>query len=211
MIGHSSSIEMLNSPYLELIIHPSKEGLETKDILEANAYIPARDVMDPNPVTVSPRMTVHHAASLMKEKGVSCLIVIRKDEPVGSLSESDMTRKVVALNLKPNQITVKEVMSAPVVQVGPEVDITSIARTMASTQVRILAVVDNGKLVGIITQRDLSILSPAFLELYREHVRIGKNGDAANGPNTGYCQVCQSYTEDLIDDHGLVICRECLK
>jgi CBS domain-containing protein len=187
------------------------EVTATKEISASSGNIPAKEVMDPNPVTVSPRMTIHHAATLMKEKDVPCLIVVRKDEPIGCLTESDLTRRVVAMNLKPNQITVKEVMSTPVVQVGPEVDITSIARTMASTAVRILAVVDDGKLVGIITQRDLSILSPAFLELYREHVRIGKNGDAANGPNAGYCQVCQSYTEDLIDDHGLVICRECLK
>jgi CBS domain-containing protein len=183
----------------------------TKEISATSGNIPAREVMDPNPVTVSPRMTIHHAATLMKEKDVPCLIVVRKTEPIGCLTESDMTRRVVAMNLKPNQITVKDVMSAPIGQVGPDEDITSIARTMASTQVRILAVVDNGKLVGIITQRDLSILSPAFLELYREHVRIGKNGDAAGGPNAGYCQMCQGYTEDLIEDHGLVICRECLK
>jgi len=204
-------IETLNIFHHNICYDRFKEATATKEISASSGNIPAKEVMDPNPVTVSPRMTIHHAASLMKERDVSCLIVVRKDEPVGCLTESDMTRKVVAMNLKPNQITVKEVMSTPVGQVGPEVDITSIARTMASTQVRILAVVDNGKLVGIITQRDLSILSPAFLELYREHVRIGKNGDAANGPGTGYCQVCQGYTEDLIEDHGLVICRECLK
>lgn len=204
-------IETLNIFLPNIYCDRLKEVAATKEISASSGNIPAREIMDPNPVTVSPRMTIHHAATLMKEKDVPCLIVVRKDEPVGCLTESDMTRRVVAMNLKPNQITVKAVMSAPVSQVGPDEDITSIARTMASTQVRILAVVDNGKLVGIITQRDLSILSPAFLELYREHVRIGKNGDAAGGPNAGYCQVCQSYTEDLIEDHGLVICRECLK
>lgn len=183
-------------------------GPRTKDIVASSEHIPARDVMDPNPVTVSQRMTVHHAASLMKERDVSCLVVVRKDEPVGCLTESDMTRRVVAMNLKPNQVTVKAVMSAPVGVVGPDEDITSIARAMANDQAKILAVVDGGKLVGIITQRDLSVLSPAFLELYREHVRIGKDGARRS---SGYCHMCHGFSEWLIEDHGLLVCRECMK
>lgn len=186
------------------------EGHRTKDISASSEHIPARDVMDPNPVTVSLRMTVHHAASLMKDRDVSCLIVVRKDEPVGCLTESDMTRRVVAMNLKPNQVTVKSIMSAPIGIVGPDEDIASIARTMATKQSRILAVVENGRLVGIITQRDLSILSPAFLELYREHARIGKSGDA--GPKaSGYCHMCHGYSDELTEDHGLLVCRDCRK
>jgi len=174
----------------------------------SSEHIPARDLMDPNPVTVSPRMTVHHAASLMKEKDVSCLVVIRKDEPVGCLTEGDMTRRVVAMNLKPNQVTVKAVMSTPIGVVGPDEDITSIARTMTNNHARILAVVERGKLVGIITQRDLSVLSPAFIELYREHVKIGKDGAHRS---SGYCHMCHGFSEELVEDHGLLVCRECMK
>lgn len=183
-------------------------GQHTKDLIASSEHIPARDVMDPNPVTVSPRMTVHHAASLMKEKDVSCLVVVRKDEPVGCLTEGDMTRRVVAQNLKPNQVTVKSIMSSPIGVVGPDEDIASIARAMAKGQARILAVVENGKLVGVITQRDLSILSPAFLELYREHVKIGKDGARVS---PGYCHMCHGYSEELTEDHGLMVCRECMK
>ena len=167
--------------------------------------------MDPNPVTVSPRMTVHHAASLMKERDVPCLIVVRKDEPVGCLTEGDMTRRVVAMNLKPNQVTVKDVMTSPIGTVGPDEDITGVARVMATTKVRILAVVEDHRLVGIITQRDLSVLSPAFLELYREHVRIGKNGTIGPLLSAGYCQMCHSYTEELTKEHDLLVCKQCLK
>jgi CBS domain-containing protein len=187
------------------------EGPRTKDIIASSEHIPARDVMDPNPVTVSPRMTVHHAATLMKERDVSCLVVVRKDEPVGCLTESDMARRVVAMNLKPNQVTVKTVMSSPIGIIGPNEDIASIARTMAGKHEKILAVVENGKLVGIITQRDLSILSPAFLELYREHVRIGKNGGIEGPSFRGYCQMCHGYSDELTEDHGLKVCPQCMK
>jgi len=172
-------------------------------------YLPVREVMSENPITVSPKMKINYAASLMQEKDVSSLIVLRKDEPIGSLSEKDITRKVVAKDIKPNQITVKEVMSRPIVTVNPDEDLASVARTMSRQRKRIVAVVENRKLIGIVTQRSLFNLSPTLLELSREHARISNNGRPVDIPRSGYCEMCHEYSETLEEKSGLLLCPNC--
>jgi CBS domain-containing protein len=183
-------------------------------VLERNGtpnweYLPVREVMNENPITVSPKMKVNFAASLMEEKDVSSLIVTRKDEPIGTLSEKDITRKVVAKDIKPNQVTVKEIMSRPVVTVSPDEDLASVARTMAKQQKRIVAVVENRKLIGVVSQRALFSISPTLLELSREHARINNNGPQMEAGRTGYCELCHSYSEELEEKSGLMICPNC--
>jgi predicted transcriptional regulator len=165
--------------------------------------------MNERPVTVSPKMKVNYAASLMQERDVSSLIVTRKDEPIGSLSEKDITRKVVAKDLKPNQVTVKEIMSRPILTVAPEEDLASVARIMSRKSKRIVAVVENRKIIGVVTQRDLFNLSPTLLELSREHARISTNGPSIDAVRTGYCELCNTYSDDLDEKNGLLICRNC--
>lgn len=172
-------------------------------------YIPVREVMNPDPVTVSPKMKLNHAASLMQERDVSCLIVTRKDEPMGSLSERDIIRLVVAKDLKPNQVTVKEVMTSPVHSVGPDEDLTSVARAMSKAKTRIMAVVEDRRLIGIITQRDLFNLSPTLLELSREYARISNNGMTGEARSSGYCDMCNAYSDELEDADGMMVCKDC--
>lgn len=173
-------------------------------------YIPIKEVMNEKPVTVSPKMKINFAASLMHEKDVACLIVTRKDEPIGSLSERDITRKVVAEDVKPNQVTVKEIMRTPITTVRPEEDLASVARTMAGDGIRIMAVVENRKLIGVISQRDLFNLSPTLLELSREHARIS-NGVGASRFTSGYCEACHAYSDELEEKNGLQYCKECME
>lgn len=178
-----------------------------------DGHLAVREVMTPEPVTVSPRMRLNHAAALMKENDVGSLIVVRKDLPVGIVTERDLVEKAVAANAKPSQLSVKDVMSSPLVTVGPEVDIAQAARTMASLRIRRLAVLEEGRLVGILTEGDILKISPELIEITREFERINTRGDRIREEvvTMGICEGCQAFSEELRELDGLHLCKSCFE
>jgi len=171
------------------------------------------EVMTRDPVTVSLRMRLHHAASLMKEKDVSSLIVVRKEVPVGIVTEKDFVEKAVAGNQKPSHMTVKDIMNAPLISVSPGVEITDAARTMSSLRIHRLAVLEEGKLVGILTESDILRISPELIEITREFEKINGPGELIGEPvqAMGICEGCQSFSEELKEVDGLHLCKFCIE
>jgi CBS domain-containing protein len=171
------------------------------------------EVMTKDPVTVSPRMRLNHAASLMKEKDVSSLIVVRKEVPVGIVTEKDFVEKAVAKNLKPSHMTVKDIMNSPLVTVSSGVEITEAARTMSALRIHRLAVLEEKKLVGMLTESDILRISPELIEITREFEKINRPGELIEEPVVamGICEACQSFSEELKERDGLHLCKFCIE
>ena len=169
--------------------------------------------MTKDPVTVSSRMRLDHAASLMQDYGVSSLIVVRKDVPVGIVTENDFVLKVVARNLKPGHMTVKDIMNIPLITVSPRVEITEAARTMSTLRIHRLAVLADGKLVGILTESDILKISPELIEITREFEKINRPSERIEAPvlAMGICEGCQSFSEELKEKDGLHLCKSCIE
>ncbi|MDE1858514.1 MAG: CBS domain-containing protein [Thaumarchaeota archaeon] len=105
--------------------------------------------------TISPHETVEAAAKKMKTSSKGCLVVIDGARPVAMLTERDIVQKYVASGLKPGS-TVGDIMSSPLVTIGPKASISEAARLMAKSHIRRLAVVDKEALVGILTVTDMA-------------------------------------------------------
>jgi len=124
-------------------------------------------------VSASPEMSLREAASLLADKRISGLPVLNEaGEVVGVLSEADILVKaggsvhrnrMLAWLLEPNvgvddkirAETVAEAMSAPAVTVAPHRPVYEAARLMVSENVNRLPVVEDGKLIGILTRADV--------------------------------------------------------
>jgi CBS domain-containing protein len=105
-------------------------------------------------VTVSAQDTFAHAAGILHEHRISSLVVMDGDRPAGIVTERDLVN-VVAEGSDPTAITVARQMTAELSTADPKTDIADAARLMAQRQIRHLPVLDRGKLVGIISIRDL--------------------------------------------------------
>lgn len=115
-----------------------------------------KDLMTEEVVVASLSETALEAARLMKEKGIGSIIVVDQGKPVGILTERDFLRKVVAEDLPPSKIYVRDVMSKPLITVDPHDSIKHAARLMVENRIRRLAVVENNVLVGIIVAADFA-------------------------------------------------------
>jgi len=112
--------------------------------------------MEKNVITIGHDKTVLDAAGLMKENEISFLVILKNDEPIGVVTESDFVRKLVANDRVASKVPLSEIMSYKFRSVESSIEIEDAVQKMLNNKIRRLLVVDDGKLVGVITQTDLT-------------------------------------------------------
>ncbi len=105
--------------------------------------------------SLPPDATVYQAVALMNDKNIGAVLIMEGDALLGIMSERDYTRKVVLKDRSSNDTTVREIMSSPVVSTSPECTLEDCMRLVTSKRVRHLPVLDQGKLIGIVSIGDL--------------------------------------------------------
>ena len=168
-----------------------------------------KEIMSRKPVVVEYKSTVSEAARLMMENDVGSLIVVKRKKPVGIVTERDILIKVIAQEIDPSNVRVKEVMSSPVIATEQGTDFNEAAEKMARLKIRRLPVVENGKLVGMLTESDILKVAPDLIEITREFSKIN-SGNEGIGDAPGLCEVCMSYSDELVQDQeGRLVCTWC--
>lgn len=169
--------------------------------------MPVLEIMTRDPVTATPDLPVDRAAALMRDRGVGSLIVVEGARAVGILTERDIVTKVCAEDRAASEVRVKDVMTSPVIACHPHDEIEDAARKMSARRIRRLPVVQDGKLVGVVTENDILRLLPHLVEITREYARSGLLEEEA-GPVEGHCDVCGVYSADLVRDGKLLVCPD---
>ncbi|MGB6784577.1 MAG: CBS domain-containing protein, partial [Nitrosotalea sp.] len=117
----------------------------------------ARDIMKEQVVTVDFAATVMDAAKKMDEKNIGCVIVMEKEMPIGILTERDFVKKI-AVNEKPMSTPVRNVMSSPLISIDPDATVWELAELMKLKRIHKVPVVQENKLLGIVTTADITSL-----------------------------------------------------
>jgi CBS domain-containing protein len=105
--------------------------------------------------TVDEQQTVSEAARIMAEQNIGAAPVLRHGELVGIFSERDIMKRVVAKALDPQLTKVGQVMSTDVLTVAPQESLENCMVLMKTHGVRHLPIVEDGKLVGVVSLRDI--------------------------------------------------------
>jgi len=114
-----------------------------------------KNVMAHPVVSIEANEPVRAAAKLMSKKRIGAIVVTENGRPVGIATERDILERVVAKALNPNEVKMGEIMSKPLITVNSTIPIINAVRIMQRNNVRRLLVIEENKLVGIVTQRDL--------------------------------------------------------
>lgn len=169
-----------------------------------------KDIMAKPVITIDQGKTVKQAGELLRKTRRGCLIVTKDKKPIGILSDSDIIKRVVAKNVLPIKLRVKQVMSKPLVTINQEDEILNAVRKMKKSNIHRLPVVDNRKLVGIISLSDIAKTSPEMLDLleYRMKMRTAEPEIKENF-TSGICDSCGNYNDDLKNTNGQWLCEDC--
>jgi len=115
-----------------------------------------REIMRKDVITIESDKSALEAACLISEKDISFLVIMDNDSPIGVLSESDFVRRLAANDKKSSDVMISEIMSRKFRWVEPETKIEDAIQKMLNNNIRRLIILENGKLVGVITQTDLT-------------------------------------------------------
>jgi CBS domain-containing protein len=174
-----------------------------------------KDVMSSPAGTVLESAPANKVASMMDKNEYGCIIVTTKDgKPIGIITERDLVVRVLAKNKKPDMVTAKKVMTAPVMTIEPDATISEAARRMSRLDIRRLAVMYKEKLVGIVSSKDVLGVMPELLETMQEKAliegeNIAEEAKEERAPLAGYCDHCGVWSDDLKEIDGQFYCEDC--
>jgi len=106
-------------------------------------------------ITIEANVAVRKAVRLMNDREIGCLVVVQDGKPTGIVTERDMLKRVLVAGRDPRAVEVAEVMSKPLLFMEPEKEIEEAVKLMFKHKIKKLPVVENGRLVGLVTLTDL--------------------------------------------------------
>jgi CBS domain-containing protein len=124
-----------------------------------------KDVMDRKVFSLDAGATVDEAVKLMTRNNVWSLVVQERGLPEGVVTERDIIRRCLAKGLATAKTSVGSIASSPLITIGPDATMREAMDLMAAKDIRRLFVVDNGKIIGRITQTEIFQSTLSVMEI----------------------------------------------
>ena len=125
--------------------------------------LPVSKFMIKNFKSISPNSTIEEAAKILYDDNITSLLVLDDSAFVGIITEQDLMSSTLVFGHKKNTM-VKDVMSASLVSVEPTSSIIDAANIMVEKKIHKLPVMENNKIVGLISATDLMVLFSVIKE-----------------------------------------------
>jgi predicted transcriptional regulator len=105
-------------------------------------------------------------------------------------------------------------MTAPLITVDSDETLSEAARRMSRLNIRRLSVMYKGRLVGLLSSKDILAVTPELIEIIQEKAKIGKAAAAEEEvseqtPLAGYCDQCGQWSDTLEESEGDFLCEDC--
>jgi CBS domain-containing protein len=112
----------------------------------------ARELMDTNVVMLDGSTTVFNAIKKMVDGNIWSIVVVKQGLPVGVITERDALRRCIVKGMRMDVVKIEEIMTSPLITVDPDAHIGAVMEKMVEKAIRRVYVVENGKVIGRITQ-----------------------------------------------------------
>ncbi len=139
----------------DVLLGNTKKTFVNNNKLEKDlSEILVKDVMSKQLIITQSSTTIYQISKMM-EQGIGAVFIKKDSIPIGIITDRDFAIKIMA-NKYPSDTPVGQVASMPLQTIGPNESILDAAKQMSLKKIRKLAVIDNNKVVGIITSTDLT-------------------------------------------------------
>jgi CBS domain-containing protein len=122
------------------------------------------DVMTVKPISAQPATALRDVAAIMERHDISSVLIQRGSQLVGIVTANDFVRRAVLEGHDMGKTPVHRIMTKDMVTVSPGLDVFDALLLMKDANVRHLPVVDDGKLVGFVTMKDILRVQPNLFE-----------------------------------------------
>ena len=108
-------------------------------------------------VQATPETNLQQIAELMNQNHVGCIPVCNQEEIVGLVTDRDIVTRAVAASLDCLNTKVSDIMNTKIIKTTPDTDIDEALETMKKNQIRRLPVIENNKIIGILSMGDIAV------------------------------------------------------
>lgn len=178
--------------------------------------ISIKDAMTYNVITATSDTTISDIATIMTENDISSVVI--EDQTVkGIVTSNDIISKVVSKNIAPQNITAGMVMRE-FISIAPNTSLNEASSLMIKNNTKLLLVMDDDNLKGILTQTDIVGVSPELIGIFIEQRQIDdSNYQTEDNYSDGYkesldegvCEKCGVY-DQLKNIDGQYLCSNCM-
>ena len=166
--------------------------------------ITVEDAMTKNVITAGKNEKIINIAKKMKNNDIGSMIITENDKLLGLITSEDLIKRVIIQKKDSNNTTAEEIMTKNLLTASPDEELSDVIETMISNKIKRLPVVDDGKLVGILTDGDIMRISPQLMENFL-------NNKEESDTTEGVCELCGNYSNNLSKVNERWICEDCLE
>ncbi len=161
------------------------------------------EAMSSELITAKPKDKVIDIAKKMMKNDIGSMIISKKDKLLGLITSEDLIKRVIIEKKDPKKTKAKEIMTKDLLTAAPTDDLEDAVDNMIGNSVKRLPVVEDERIVGILTDGDIMRISPELIDSFvnREPNEEGMIGDV--------CEICGNYSSNLRNINGRWICEEC--
>jgi CBS domain-containing protein len=135
---------------------------------EGKVSLKTGDVMVREVITIDENASVKEAADIMNQFEIGSIIATRKGKAVGIITERDLLKRIVAEGKNAKKTRVKDIMSSPLVVITPNTDLEEAARLMFEKKIKKLPVIDQNRLVGLVSLTDIARYQPEIIKILQK-------------------------------------------
>jgi CBS domain-containing protein len=168
------------------------------------------EIMKKSVVTIDPELSLADVAKIMTNNKIGSVIIMEKTKPIGIVTDDDIVG-TIAVGKDPKKIKVRGLKKkTKFVTASPDEDVLKVTKRMVKTGIKRVPVIKNGKLVGIVSDKELLLMSPELINVLSEKLKM--RVDSVAQPDqaiSGICERCESYSDELRNIGGRWLCEDC--
>jgi len=135
-----------------------------------------REIMSRPIITEDEYVSVTEVVKDMAELSIGSVVITSGGKPAGIITERNIVLKVLLENKRASEIKAKEIMSSPLITIEPDAPLEKACELMTEKGIRRLPVIEDDKLVGIISVRNILTLKPEYVKKFYPEVHLLASG-----------------------------------
>jgi CBS domain-containing protein len=160
-------------------------------------------------VTADPGITLMDAAKIMTANRVGSIVVMKGSAPVNMVTNDDVV-SAVAQGKNPSKVKLRDLKKKSIITVPPEEKIQKVAQLMIKTGFKRIPVMKDGKLYGIVSEKEIVLVQPQLLDIMSEKLKMRiEKVSPREGTISGICEMCEGYSDDLKNIGDKWLCESC--
>ncbi|ADI72956.1 putative signal transduction protein with CBS domains [Methanohalobium evestigatum Z-7303] len=191
---------------------------------ELDDNLTVHEIMNRSVYTIDIDASVVDVAKEMSKNNVGSIIIVQNNDPVGVITERDLVKKILTGDIRPSRITAGEVMSSPLITTKPSTSVIDAAELMVKSNIRRLIVMQDNKIVGFITDRDILTISSGLNTILKNLIEMNQEqyfttnsdietsseqSETSQSVEQGICEYCGTFSEYLKMFNGMMLCESC--